>query len=62
MSERMSGGEVLDRVSKITARITGKASGLLVQRRSIERAVINEWIDQLEELVLILRRLRGEKV
>ena len=62
MAERLTGGQVLDLVSKTTAKITGQASGLLVQRRSIERAVINEWIEKLEELVLVLRRLRGEKV
>lgn len=62
MTERLTGGQVLDLVSKKTAKITGKASGLLVQRRSIERAQINEWITDLEELALVLRRLRGEKV
>lgn len=62
MNERLSGKVVLESVSRTTAKITGKASGLLVQRKSIERAIINEWIDQLEELVLMLKRLRGDRI
>lgn len=53
-------GPVIDQVSKVTAKITGQASGLFIQRKPIRPDQVDMWIRQLEELVALLKSLRGK--
>lgn len=58
----MRAGEVIDKVSKVTARLTGQASGMYIQKKPLSRSQIDQWIRELEDVVLTLKRLRGDKV
>lgn len=58
---KLTAGPVLDQVSKVTAKITGQASGLFMQKKAVKADQIDMWIRMLEEILAMLKELRGQK-